>query len=151
MKLWGKVMSGFLLIMAALFATVAVMAPEARPLLVVTAVLLVGAALLRIPTLVKVFISFTSDEQVLANGAAASATITSLKSSGWRYNRYYPIVRIGLSVGRCGAVYPVEIKQAIEPELFGKLTPGVIVGVRVDQSDRKKVVIDMREPIGGAG
>jgi hypothetical protein len=94
--------------------------------------------------------SFTGDEEVLRNGTPAWARVVSLQPTGWRYNRYYPIIRFGLNVELGSEAYPVEIKQAVEPELFNRLAPGVVVGVRVDRSDRKKVVIDTRQPIRAA-
>lgn len=150
MKLWGKVVSAFLLAMAAMFAGVAVVVPDQREVSASTAVLLATGGLFGVPTLVRLFMSFTGDEDVLRNGVSATATILSLAPTGWRYNRYYPIVRFKLSVEHGGMIYTVEIKQAIEPELFEQLAPGVVMGVRVDQSDRKKVVIDTRQPIRAA-
>jgi hypothetical protein len=147
MKLWGKLMSGFLLTMAAAFAVLTVIVPEARLALAATAVLLAAAGFFGVPALVRLFSSFTGDEDVLANGEAATATITSLSPTGWRYNRYYPIVRFGLSVEAGGERYEAEIRQAIDPEMLAKLAPGVRVGVRVDRSDRSRVVIDTRVPV----
>ena len=46
-----------------------------------------------------------------------------------------------------GAAYPVELKQAVDPELLDRLAPGVIVAVRIDRENHKKVVIDWQEPI----
>jgi len=100
-----------------------------------------------VPALVKFFISFTMDEELLANGAAANATITAVTPTRWCYNRYNPILRFRLNVVLDGAAYPVEIKQAIRPDLCATLAPGSNVRVRVDRSDRSKVVIDTREPI----
>lgn len=147
MKLWGKVVSAFMLVMAAVFAGIAVVVPEARSVSVEISVFLIAVAFFGVPALVRVFMFFTGDEEVLKNGTAASATVVSLKPTGWRYNRYYPIIRFGLTVNLGCVVYPVEIKQAVEPELFKRLAPGVVVEVRVDRSDHKKVVIDMHQPI----
>lgn len=147
MKLWGKVVSTFLFVMAALFIGVAVYVPYQRAVSIGAAALLMLAGRFGVPALVRLFISFTGDEDVLRNGTPASATIVSLTPTGWRYNRYYPIIRFGLNVESGGGAYPVEIKQAVEPELFDRLAPGVVVEVRVDRSDRKKVVIDTRRPI----
>ena len=150
MKLWGKVVSGFLLVMAAMFVVVTFIAPpETRLIMATTAILLLAAGLFGVPALVKFFISSTVDEELLANGAVASATITAVKPTRWRYNRYYPIVDFSLNVELDGAAYPVVIRQAIDPELFAKLAPSAIVSVRVDRSDRSKVAIDTREPIRG--
>ena len=41
----------------------------------------------------------------------------------------------------------MELKQAVDPELLDRLAPGVIVAVRVDRENHKKVVIDWHEPI----
>jgi hypothetical protein len=150
-KLWGKIVSAFLLVMAALFAGVAVAVPEARPVSIGTSLALFAAAIFGVPALVRLFISFTGDEEVLRNGTPAWARVVSLQPTGWRYNRHYPIIRFGLHVELGSAVYPVEIKQAIEPEWFNRLAPGVQVGVRVDRSDRKNVVIDTRQPIRAGG
>jgi hypothetical protein len=149
MRLWGKVASGMLLVMAAVFAAVAVVVPEARHATAVAVVILVTAALLGVPALVRLFSSFAGDEEVLENGTPGVATITALGWTGWRFNRSYPIVRFGLKVEAAG-VYPVEIKQAVEPDLLARLAPGVVVGVRVDRSNRTHVVIDWRQPIRSA-
>jgi len=147
MRLWGKVVSTFLVVMAAFFVLVAVILPDKRPVTLGTAALLMAAAMFGVPALVRLFMSFTGDEDVLMNGTPASATIVTLTPTGWRYNRHYPIVRFGLNVESGNGTYSVEIKQAVEPELFNRLAPGVVVGVRVDRSDRNKVVIDTRQPI----
>ena len=145
MRLWGKVVSGMMLFIAAVFVVVSIFVPEARWASVVIVIILIVLARLGVPALVRLFSSFTGDEEILANGIVGSATIASLKPTGWRYNRYYPIVRFGLSVEAGGAAYPVEIKQAVDPELLQRLDPGVVVGVRVDRYNHKKVVIDWRE------
>jgi len=150
MKLWGKALSGVMFVMAAAFASIAIAVPETRSESVGAVVLLVVAALFGVPALVRLFMSFTGDEEVLKNGAAASAAIVSLTPTGWRYNRFYPIIHMTLNMEQGGVVYPVEMMQAVEPELFERLSPGVVVGGRVDRSDRKKVVIDTRQPIRAA-
>jgi hypothetical protein len=148
MKLWGRVVGGFLLAMAAMFVVVTFVVPsETRLVMAATAVLLAAAGLFGVPALVKFFTSFTVDEELLANGAVARATITAVTPTGWRYNRYYPILKFRLDVELDGAVYPVEIKQATAPELCATLVSGANVCVRVDRSDRSKVVIDTRETI----
>lgn len=146
MTLWGKVARGMLLVCAAFFTVLAVVAPEMRREAIVAVVVTVAAALLGVPALVRLFSSFTGDEAVLASGTPGSATITSLKETGWRYNRRYPIVRFGLNVEAAG-VYAVEIKQAVDPDLLAQLAPGAVVAVRVDPLDRKRVVIDWRQPV----
>jgi len=80
------------------------------------------------------------------NCRAAAYLNTSLKPTGWRYNRQYPIVKFNLNVEAGGAAYPVEVKQAVDPEALQRLAPGVVVAVRVDRENHKKVVIDWREP-----
>jgi hypothetical protein len=147
MRLWGKVASGMMFFIAAIFLIVAVVVPEARRESIAVAAISIAVALFGVPVLVRFFSSFTGDEQILANGILGSATITTLEPTGWRFNRYYPIVRFGLSVEAGSAAYPVEIKQAVDPELLERLASGVVVGVRVDRQDHKKVVIDWREPI----
>lgn len=147
MRLWGKVAKLMALVMAAAFAVVALVMPEARWQAFGAVVLLIVVAFFGVPAIVNFFMSFTGDEEVLANGVAGSATITSLEPTGWRFNRYYPIIRFGLSVEASGAAYPVELKQAVDPELLDRLAPGVIVAVRIDRENHKKVVIDWQEPI----
>ena len=131
---------------AAIFATVAFFVPGARRECLAAVVILMTVALFGVPALVKAFSSFTGDEEILANGVPGSATVSSLEPTGWRYNRYFPIVKFGLRVQAGGEVYPVEIKQAVDPELLQRLAPGVVVAVRVGREDHKKVVIDWREP-----
>ena len=147
MRLWGKVVRVMLLVMAAVFAVIAIVMPAARREAFGAVILLIVGALFGVPVVLRFFMSFTGDEEVLANGVAGAATITSLEPTGWRYNRHYPIVRFGLSVEAGGTTYPVEVKQAVDPELLDRLAPGVIVAVRVDLENHKKVVIDWREPI----
>jgi len=147
LRLWGRVVSGMALFIAAIFAAVACFVPEARWESLAASFLLVAIALLGIPALVKVFASLTGDEEILANGVAGFATITSLEKTGWRYNRYYPIVGFSLRVETGGASYPVEIKQAVDPRLLRRLAPGAVVEVRVDRENQKQVVIDWRAPI----
>src|SRR3990170_4524500 len=145
MKLWGKVVSGMMLFIAAVFVVVSIFVPEARWASVVIVIILIVLARLGVPALVRLFSSFTGDEEILANGIVGSATIASLKPTGWRYNRYYPIVRFGLSVETGGAAYPVEIKQAVDPALLQRLASGVVVKVRVHRENHKAVVIDWNE------
>lgn len=69
-----------------------------------------------------------------------------MQPTRWRYNRTYPVVRFGLRV-EAPDVYPVEIKAAVDPAMLARLVPGMVVSVRADRQDRKKVVIDWREPV----
>ena len=147
MRLWGKVVGGMMVVIAAIFAGVAVLVPEVRRESAVAAVILITAALFGIPALLRVLMSFTGDEEILANGVVGSATITSLQSTGWRYNRQYPITRFHLQVESGGASYPVEIKQAVDPVLLQRLAPGMVVKVRMHRENPKKVVIDLAESI----
>ena len=145
MRLWGKVVSGMMFSIAAIFAVVAIFVPEARREAAVVAVILITVALFGIPALVRLFMSVTGDEAVLADGVQGSAIITSLKPSAWRYNRQFPIIRFQLKVEAGGASYPVEIKQAVDPELLKRLSPGMAVKVRVHRENHKNVVIDLKE------
>jgi hypothetical protein len=135
-------------IIAAIFAVVAVFVPESRVAALTAAIISAAVAVFGIPALVRLFSSFTGDEEILANGVAGSATINSLEPTGWRYNRYYPIVKFSLKVEAGGAAYTVDLKQAVDPDLLERLSPGSIVAVRVDREHHKKVVIDWRDPIG---
>ena len=147
MNLWGKVASGIALVMAAAFVVVAVVEPEAQLESLAAAALSFIIALFGVPALVRLFSSFSGDENVLANGLPGSATITSLKPTRWRYNRYYPIVRFALTVEARGMAYPIEIKQTVDPELLQRLAPGIVLKVRVDRENHKKIVIDWRGEI----
>ena len=145
MRLWGKVASAALLLIAAVFVVIAIVQPQERAKFATVAILLAAAALFGVPAFIRWFMSFTGDEDILANGIPGSATITTLEPTGWHFNRYYPIVRLGLRVEAGGAAYPVEIKQIVDPELLERLASGDVVGVRVDRQNHKKVVIDWRE------
>ena len=145
MRLWGKVVSGMMLFIAAVFAVVAVVVPEARFESGIVVLILVALALFAVPALVRFFTSFTGDEEILTKGVAGSATITALNPTGWRYNRAYPIVRFSLRVEAGGTAYPVEIKPAFDPGRLQGFNPGDVISVRVDRSDHKKVVIDWGE------
>ncbi|MBI2903419.1 MAG: hypothetical protein HYY12_07520 [Candidatus Methylomirabilis oxyfera] len=147
MRLWGRVVSGSLLVIGAVFATASAAAPEARAALLAAAAISVGVALMGVPWIVRLFMSITGDEGVLENGLQRYATITKLQPTAWRYNRYYPVVRFGLSVELSGSAYPVEIRQTVAPDVLERLALGTVVGVRVDPSERSRVVIDWRQPI----
>jgi hypothetical protein len=147
MRLWGRVVSGSLLVIAAVFAIAGAAAPEARAALLAGAALSVAVAFVGVPWIVRLFMSVTGDEGVLEDGLQGSATITKLQPTGWRYNRYYPIVRFGLSVELSGSAYPVEVRQTVAPDVLALLAPGTVVAVRVDPSEHNRVVIDWRRPI----
>ncbi|OGP24283.1 MAG: hypothetical protein A2038_00220 [Deltaproteobacteria bacterium GWA2_57_13] len=147
MRLWGKLVSGMMFFIAAVFAAVAIFVPEARRESLFAAAILLAVAWLGVPALVRLFSFFTGDEEILTNGVVGSATITSLEPTGWRYNRQYPIVKFNLNVEAGGAAYPVGIRQVVDPELLQRLAAGTLVRVRVDRENHKKVVIDWREPI----
>ena len=147
MRLWGRVVSGSLLVIAAVFAIAGAAVPEARAALLAAAAISVAVALVGVPWIVRLFMSITGDEGVLENGLQGYATITKLQPTAWRYNRYYPVVRFGLSVELSGTAYPVEIRQTVAPDVLERLTLGTVVGVRVDPTERNRVVIDWRRPI----
>jgi hypothetical protein len=109
----------------------------------------VVVGLVGVPALVRWFSAFTGDEAVLEDGTPGTATITSLHATRWRFNRQYPIVRFGLTV-EAGGRYPVDVTQAVDPEMLTRLGPGAVVGVRIDRSNHKKVVIDWRQPVQDA-
>lgn len=141
-RLWGKIVSGALLVFAAVFAGVGLYVPEARAACLAAAAICTAVALLGVPLVVRAFMSFTGDEDVLKHGLPETATITTIEPTGWRYNRYYPIVRFGVRM-QSGAA--VTIKQAVRPDVLARLAPGAILNVRVAASDRRRVVIDWRE------
>ena len=149
MRLWGKVVSAALLVIAVVFLVVGVMVPEAQTAALAGAAISVAVALVGVPLLVRLFMSITGDEWLLESGTPGFATITMLQLTGWRYNRVYPVVRFGLSVEFSGIVYPVETKQAVAPDVLARLAPGAVVGVRVDPTDNNRVVIDWRQPVKG--
>lgn len=145
MRLWGKVVSGALLVFAAVFVGVGLFVPEARGACLGAAAVSAAAALLGVPLVVRAFMSVTGDEDVLEHGLPETATIMTIEPTGWRYNRYYPIVRFGLRMQTDGVA--VTIKQAVRPDVLRRLAPGAIVSVRVAPSDRRRVVIDWRDLI----
>ncbi|MEX0734494.1 MAG: hypothetical protein WDZ66_11630 [Steroidobacteraceae bacterium] len=143
MRLWGKVVSGALVVFAAVFAGVGLSVPEARAASLGAAAVCAAVALLGVPRVVRAFVSFTGDEEVLERGLPETATITTIEPTGWRYNRYYPLVRFGV---RMQSGVAVTIKQAVRPDVLARLAPGAILNVRVAASDRQRIVIDWREP-----
>jgi hypothetical protein len=158
MKLWGKLTRAVLLVCIAVSLAIAYGTPEARSEALTAAAIFAAVALLVIPAIVRLFSSFTGDEDVLADGLPYSATITALEPTRLRYNRHYPVVEFSLEVHAGGAPYPVQIKQAVDPQLLEQLAPGSVVDVRVDRSRRDKVVIDWQglarqsgNPPGGSG
>lgn len=145
MKLWGKIASSLLLVIAAAFLAVAYGRPEERWEAVTVAFVMLAAAAFGVPFIVRLFSSFTGDEDILANGLPFSATIVSFEPTIWRYNRYYPIVRFRLAVDAGGAPYPVDVKQAVDPALLPHLATGTKLDVRVDRKNRNKIVISWRD------
>jgi hypothetical protein len=106
MRLWGKVAKIALLLMAAGCALMAMFMPEDRWQASLAAIVAIVVAVFGVPALVRLFSSFSGDEEVLANGVAGSATITALAPTRWHFNDY-PIFRFSLSVEASGASYPV--------------------------------------------
>ncbi len=144
MRLWGRVVSGSLIVFAAVFAVVAAMSQEGRVVALAVATICLAVATLGVPLLVRAFASFTGDEGVLATGLEGRATITRLVPTGWRYNRFYPIVRFELEVELADELFSVEVQQTVDPVRFAELRPGTAVAVRVDPRDRSRVVLDWR-------
>lgn len=81
-------------------------------------------ALFGVPLAVRAFSAFTGDEELLTTGRTGRARITRLEPPGWRYNRTHPIVRFALEVDS-EAVYPAEVKQAVDPARLAELVPAV--------------------------
>ncbi len=147
MELWGRVVSGSLVVFAAVFGVVGALVAEARVACLAAAAISLTVALFGVPRLVRLFSSFTGDERLLEHGLPGLATLTAVKPTGWRYNRRYPIVRFGLHVQNAGGPQPGEIRQVVEPDLLPRLVPGAVVGVRIDPADPARVVIDWRIPV----
>ena len=145
MRLWGKVVSGSLLVIAVVFLIVAITVREARAAGLACAAISVVVALVGVPLLVRAFSAFTGDEALLATGRPGQAKITGLERTGWRYNRTDPIVRFALEVELPETVYPAEVKQSVHPARLAELAPGAVVALRVDPENRFRVVIDWRE------
>ncbi len=143
MNLWGKVVSGALLVFAVVFAGVGLAVPEARAASLGAAAVYAAVALIGVLLVVRVFMSFTGDEDVLEHGSPETATVVTIQPTGWRYNRQYPIVRFSLRMQADGVA--VTIKQAVRPDVLSRLAPGAIVKVRVAASGRRRVVIEWRE------
>ena len=143
MRLWGKVMSGSLLVFAAVFAGVGLLVPEVRAACLGAAAVSAAAALLGVPLVVRAFMLIPGDEELLEHGLRETATIMTIEPTGWRYNREHPIVRVGVRMQTDGVA--VTIKQAFHPDVLRRLAPGATVNVRVASSDRRRVVIDWRE------
>jgi hypothetical protein len=135
------VVSGSLLAIAAVFAVVGAVVPDARNAAWGAAAIAVAVALFAVPMLVRRFQSLTGDEDLLANGLRASAILTRIEPTGWRYNRQYPIVTFDLQVQLSGTSLPVRVKQAVAPDQLAHLTVGSAVSVRVDPADHTHVVI----------
>lgn len=150
MKLWGRVVSGTLLATAALFAGVAVADPKARTLLVGVAALLILAALFGVPALVRGFVSFTGDEGVLRDGAVAWATIVSLRPAGGGTTATIRSSVSGFEWSWMVSCIPLRSSRRSSPTCVGDWPPGGAVGVRVDRSDRRRVMVDTRGPIRAA-
>ena len=132
-----------LLVFAAVFVGIGLFVREARGVCLGAAAVCAAAALLGVPLVVRAFMSITGDEEVLEHGLPETATITTIEPTGWRYNRYYPIVRVGVRMQTDGVA--VTIKQAVRPDVLNQLAPCAIVKVRVASSDRRRIVIDWRE------
>jgi hypothetical protein len=147
MRLWGRVARRLLLAFAAVFAAVALAVPEMRGEAALAALVMAAAGWLGVPPLVRLLSRFTGDEAVLADGTPADAAITALAPTGWRYNVTAPIVRFDLSVRLGPAPYAARVTQVVAPDVLARLRPGAVVAVRVDRDDRRRVVIDWRQPV----
>jgi hypothetical protein len=60
------------LVLATVFAVIAIVMPEARRESLFAAAILLAVAWLGVPALVRLFSSFTGDEEILANGVGLS-------------------------------------------------------------------------------
>ena len=147
MRLWGRVFAGSLLVFAAVFAGVAVAIPEARAAALGAAAICVGFALLVVPWIVRFFLWLTGDARLLATGREARATVRELAPTLWRYNRTDPVLRFYLEVEDAGSVYRAVTQQSVPAQLVPRLGPGVVVRVRVDPADPRRLVLDWRQPI----
>ena len=147
MRLWGKVVRVMLLVMAAVFAVVAIVMPEARREAFGAVILLIVVALLGVPVVLRFFMSFTGDEEILPTASRAPPPSHRLSRPAGATTVTIPSSTLASVSRRAAQSYPVEVKQAVDPELLDRLAPGVIVAVRVDRENHKKVVIDWREPI----
>jgi hypothetical protein len=146
MRLWGKIAKIGLLVIGGVFAIMAVFMPEQRWEALLAVGLVVALSLFGVPALVRLFSLFTGDEEVLSTGIPGSAAVTSIAPTWLTFNDC-PVVRFGLTVEASGASYPIDLKQAVDPEVLDRLAPGAIVSVRVDRQNHKKVVIDWGEAI----
>jgi hypothetical protein len=88
------------------------------------------------------------DPATLANGTPAAAVVTSLEMTGTVINDMYYVCRIGLQVSLPGQPpYAAMTKQSVPITHMARVNPGAAIGVKVDQVDRSKVVIDWNLPI----
>jgi len=71
MRLWGRVVSGSLLVIAAVFASAGAAEPEAQAAFLAAAAISVAVALVGVPRIVRLFMSITGDEGVVENGLRA--------------------------------------------------------------------------------
>ena len=147
MRLWGKVVSGSLVLFAAVFGVVAIAEPHGRGAALAAAAICLAVGLVGVPWLVRLFLSLAGDDQLLATGIPDRAAIQSLRATGWRYNRVYPIVQFQLQLAGDGSI--VTLRQAVDPQRLRELSAGQTVGVRVDPVDRRRLVIDWQEPVQG--
>jgi len=88
------------------------------------------------------------DKVLRSTGIAGTATVTALGGTGVRVNGD-PVVQIGLDVDVSShAPYSTSIRQRV-PSFWGPLTPGSVVGVVVDPTDREHLAIDWDAEVSG--
>ncbi len=85
--------------------------------------------------------SAAAERQLLENGIAAPATITSVNQTGMYMNNN-PQVRIDLEIAPPdGEVYPVVMHRFLQLVQIPQVQPGKVVDVRIDPENPKRVAI----------
>ena len=146
----------FELVLAAGFGVLAVVLPaEARPGMIITAVILgvVGIVLLAIRR--RAATRFAETERLRSSGLDGTATIVELSQTNM-YMNGQPQVAMGLQVTFPGREpYTVQLKEFVPLIFLGALTAGVPLPVKVDPANLQKVLIDWQHvgaaPAGGPG
>jgi hypothetical protein len=98
---------------------------------------------------VMVYRGMSGAKRLLADGVAGTARISSLQQTG-RYMNEQPHVQLGLAVEtKEHGSYTTTHAEYVPMVMLGTLSSGQSIAVRVDRSDRSKLVIDWDASITG--
>lgn len=95
--------------------------------------------------------AMSGDRKLLAGGLPGTARVLAVRDTGTTINRVNAVVELRLLVSLPGrADYEAVAEILLGRMQWGALQPGMVVGVRVDPADPRRVAIDRATPVAGA-